>query len=218
MTISFIKEIIRNTIFRVSYVLGIVCSRIFTFEINWYRQEILIRIYSGWYSTQIGSHGRNIRICYPITSSGLKHVSIGDNFVSGPRLRIDAIEQFLDNDFTPVIQIGNDVTINADCHIGCINEIKIGDGTLIASKVLIIDHFHGNLDFSDLDRRPMSRTLKSKGKILIGNNVWIGEGCIILPGVFIGDNCIIGANSVVTKSFKADLIIGGNPAKIIRQI
>lgn len=52
--------------------------------------------------------------------------------------------------------------------------------------------------------------------IKIGNNVWVGTRVIILPGVEIGDNTIIGAGAVVTKSFPKDCIIGGNPAKILK--
>lgn len=56
------------------------------------------------------------------------------------------------------------------------------------------------------------------GKISIGNNVYIGNSSIILPGITIGDNVIIGAGSIVTKSFPSNVIIGGNPAKIISDI
>ena len=53
--------------------------------------------------------------------------------------------------------------------------------------------------------------------VFIGNNVWIGENVNILPGVFIGDNCIIGAGSVVTGYFLANSIIVGNPARVIKK-
>lgn len=56
------------------------------------------------------------------------------------------------------------------------------------------------------------------GRIVIGNNSFIGAGSIILPGVTIGDNCIVAAGSIVTKSLGNNVVIGGNPAKIISTI
>ena len=65
---------------------------------------------------------------------------------------------------------------------------------------------------------PIKRSLFSKGPVIIGNNVWIGSGVIILPNVTIGDNCILGANSVVTKSFEKNSVIAGNPARLIKTL
>lgn len=65
---------------------------------------------------------------------------------------------------------------------------------------------------------PGDISLYSKGPVIIGDNVWVGAGSCILPNVTIGNNCIIGANSVVTKSFPDNCVIAGNPAKIIKQL
>lgn len=71
---------------------------------------------------------------------------------------------------------------------------------------------------SELMIPPGDRSLYSKGPVIIGDNVWVGAGSCILPNVTIGNNCIIGANSVVTKSFPDNCVIAGNPAKIIKQL
>ena len=120
--------------------------------------------------------------------------------------------------YDPEIKIGSNVSFGKYCHIGCINKIDIGDGVLFGSNVLLIDHNHGMNDYSDLDLAPNDRTLSSSGPIYVGRNVWIGEKVTILPGVSIGNNSVIGANSVVTKSIPANCIACGIPAKIVKQI
>lgn len=69
-----------------------------------------------------------------------------------------------------------------------------------------------------LEARPRNSGREFGKPISIGNNVWIGGNAVICPGVSIGDNVVIGAGAVVTKSFPDDVFIGGNPAKIIKEI
>ena len=155
---------------------------------------------------------------YPFEIMGANYISIGSHFVARKRLKLRAFSVFNGQEFTPKITIGNHVSIETDCHIGCINEIEIGSNVLIASHVFISDHSHGSPDYSDIQHPPISRKLISKGKIKIENNVWIGEGAVILTGVTIGENSIIGANSVVSKSIPANTVAVGVPAKVIRQL
>ena len=65
---------------------------------------------------------------------------------------------------------------------------------------------------------PLERPLISKGAVVIENNVWVGEGVVIMPGITIGENSIIGANSVVTKDVPKNTVVGGVPAKILKQL
>lgn len=89
-------------------------------------------------------------------------------------------------------------------------KITIGKGTWIAPNVGLITSNH---DINDLDKH-------IKGKdIIIGKDCWIGMNAVILPGVELGDHTIVGAGSIVTKSFpEGNCVIGGNPAKIIKKI
>ena len=100
--------------------------------------------------------------------------------------------------------------LSGNCYFQASNGIEIGKNFLFASGIKLIS---GNHDFNDIEK-----TVPEK-PIIIGNDVWIGANAVILPGVKIGNHCIIGAGSVVTKTFEEDnLIIAGNPAKIIKRI
>lgn len=128
-------------------------------------------------------------------------------FTTGVDCRIDVFAN-------AELEIGNNVQINDNVHIACAESIKIGHNTLIASKVYLTDHDH---DFTFSELEPIEWPLRSK-PLIIGNNCWIGESVSILKGVSIGSGCVVGANSVVTKSFPNNVIVAGNPAKIIRSI
>lgn len=86
--------------------------------------------------------------------------------------------------------------------------LEIGEGTLWAFNLCIITGNHGLIDRSDY-------TYKS---VKLGKNCWIGNAVTILPGVELGDNVTVGANAVVTKSFPSNVVIGGNPARVIKEV
>jgi acetyltransferase-like isoleucine patch superfamily enzyme len=149
---------------------------------------------------------------------GAKFITIGSKVRSKSRFHLAAINYHNGVRFEPSIVIHDNVSINYDVHIAAINKVIIGKSSLIASKVFITDHFHGDTTYDSLNIPPSERTLFSKGPVIIGENVWIGEGAAIMPGVTIGNNSIIGANSVVTKSIPAFSVACGVPARIIKNV
>lgn len=159
-----------------------------------------------------------ICIDIPFHICGHEYIQVGEGFNSRAGLRMECLDAKLYIEHSPLLSIGNGVSINFRCHIGAINKIVIGDNVLIGSNVLITDHSHGRSDESDICITPGDRPLYSKGPVTIEKNVWIGENVCILSGVTIGRNSIIGANTVVTKDVPAYCIVAGNPMRIIRQI
>ncbi|HEY8931274.1 MAG TPA: DapH/DapD/GlmU-related protein [Mucilaginibacter sp.] len=97
---------------------------------------------------------------------------------------------------------------SGSCYIQGINGVIIGDDTIFAPGVKIISANHDMDDYKKHD--------KGGSPIIIGKKCWLGTNSVILPGVELGDNVIVGAGSVVTKSFGPNVIIGGVPAKIIK--
>ncbi len=179
---------------------------------------IISGFYSGYISYLFKFCGYNFRTLYPFYIIGGEKISIGNNFSSFRRNRIEVFGKILNINFNGKLTIGDNFSMNDDCHIACINKITIGNNVLFASKIFVTDHYHGEINKENLLIPPSKRLLYSKGEVIIQDNVWVGEGVVILPGVTIGENCVIGANSVITKSFPKNSIIGGNPAKLIRSI
>lgn len=117
----------------------------------------------------------------------------------------------------PELTIGENCSFGAFNHITCTNRVKIGNGVLTGKWVTITDNSHGATDFESLKIMPAQRPIVSKGPVIIGDNVWIGDKVTILPRVTIGDGAVVAANSVVTHDIPPFGVVGGNPAKIIKQ-
>ncbi len=111
------------------------------------------------------------------------------------------------------IQIGAGVARymagSGNCYFQGISGIIIGDNTMIAPGVKIISANHKLDDF---------KMHVKADPIVIGSNCWLGANSVILPSCNLGNNVIVGAGAVVTKSFESNVVIGGNPAKVIRKL
>ena len=183
------------------------------------RLDILVtKCLSNWHRLKFSSVGGNTYIRSPRKILGGRFIHIGSGFEAFPGLRIEAFDRHLDKRFTPRITIGDRVSINYDCHIGCVNEITIGNDVLLASRVYISDHSHGAPDYHDVDVPPSVRKVFSKGPVVIEDGVWIGEGACVLPGVRIGRHAIVGANAVVTRDVPPYAIVGGVPARVLKTL
>lgn len=108
--------------------------------------------------------------------------------------------------------VGKNFYANFDCIFLDVNTITIGDNVMFGPRVGLYTAGH------PIDKDVRITGLEYGLPITIGNNVWIGGNVVVMPGVHIGDNSIIGSGSVVTKDIPSDVIAAGNPCKVIRKI
>lgn len=110
------------------------------------------------------------------------------------------------------VHFGNNVYANFNLTLVDDTHIYVGDGTMFAPNVVIATAAH-----------PINPELRARGlqynmPVRIGRNCWLGAGVIVMPGVTIGDNVVIGAGSIVTKDIPSNVVAVGNPCRVMRQV
>ncbi len=110
------------------------------------------------------------------------------------------------------VEIGAKTVMGQECTISAYQRVRIGEQCVIADRAMFIDFDHGVVEVE----RPIRQQGIYKRDVEVGSNVWIGYGACILRGVRVGDNAVVGTNSVVTKDVPANAVVGGVPAKVIR--
>jgi acetyltransferase-like isoleucine patch superfamily enzyme len=111
-----------------------------------------------------------------------------------------------------VVEIGEKTVMGQECTISAYKRVRIGEQCVIADRAMFIDFDHGVVEVE----RPIRLQGIYKRDCIVGSNVWIGYGACFLRGIRVGDNAIVGTNSVVTKDVPANAVVGGVPAKVIR--
>ena len=200
------------------YLLGTIWSYLYPQLIRNKLESIRVRFFAGYKARKFKAFGQTSTIGIHSVYIREQYITIGENTHIGDYGRLTAYDyyQHTHQQFTPQITIGNNCSIGYQSHITAINSIVIGNNVLMGPRVLITDNAHGESTLEALQIPPSKRNLHSNGDVHIGDNVWIGEGAMIMPNVQIGKGAIIACNSVVTTDIPAYTIAAGSPAKIIK--
>lgn len=184
-------------------------------KMNYYRSVI----HNHWmkrYIEHLGVHS-SIGIGCQLQGGG-KTITIGDNTSIANHCILGCWKHHQGKEYDPKIVIGDNTYVGEYTQITAANLIKIGNGVLTGRYVYISDNNHGKTDYESLCQQPSERELDIKGPVIIGDNVWIGDKVSILSGVTIGKGSVIACNAVVTKDVPPYSVVGGVPAKVIKQI
>lgn len=196
-------------------------SHVYTYQLSQWLQSKRTMLYTLWISNFLGEVGEKCSFQYPLRlqGGGSGRIRIGARTCIQAYSILGSWERYgKDEQYEPEIIIGKDCNIGEFCHITAINKITIGDGLLTGRFVYIGDNAHGGLSWEEADIPPAKRHLTSKGEIMIGRNVWIGDKVSVFGGVTIGDNVIVGAGSIVTHDIPSNSMAAGAPAKILKQL
>jgi acetyltransferase-like isoleucine patch superfamily enzyme len=110
------------------------------------------------------------------------------------------------------VAIGAKTVLGQECTISAYRRVRIGEQCVVADRAMFIDFDHGVVEVE----RPIRLQGIYMRDLEVGSNVWIGYGACVLRGVRVGDNSIVGTNSVVTRDVPANAVVGGIPARILR--
>jgi acetyltransferase-like isoleucine patch superfamily enzyme len=150
----------------------------------------------------------------PTTIFNEQYIHVGTNTLIGPDISLSAGmvpgQQCITN---PVVTIGDRCLIGRGSGIVGHFSIEIGDDVWTGHNVYITDQNHGYEDVT----RPISQQSQPERAVKIGDGSWLGYGSVVLPGVTIGEHCVIGANSVVTHDVPSFSVAVGVPARVIKQ-
>ena len=160
--------------------------------------------------------GRNVTFYVSLRGGGSGSIRIGDGnkfgWPAAPRLGAGEIMVQARSPESEII-IGERNAFSNNVAIVANERITVGNDCQIGDLVAIYD-----CDFHEINPATRNRSAGPTGPVSIGNNVWLGSRVMVLKGVSIGDNSVVAAMSVVTKSIPANCVVAGIPAKVIRSI
>ena len=159
---------------------------------------------------QMGQNGMIMKPWYlKIHGSG---ISFGDQVhVVTSRDRPVRLTTWCHGDHQGRVEIGDYALICPDVRVDSATEIRVGANTMLAAGVYLTDaDWHGIYDRAEI--------VGKTAPVILGDNVWLGDSAIVCKGVTIGDNSIVGAGSVVTRSIPANVVAAGNPAVVVRDL
>lgn len=174
---------------------------------NW----LYAKIFSLLFRRSFGRFGKNVRIISPVSIEGAKNIYLGDNILVAAQSCLAAVPLTGGPDCS--LEVGDGCTIGRFNHIYATSRIVLGKNVLTANNVYISDNLH---DYRNAGLPILKQAIIQKSTVVIGEGTWLGHNACVI-GAKIGRNCVVGANSVVTRDIPDHCVVVGAPAFIIKR-
>ncbi len=174
------------------------------------RDFLSVSLYRALSGFLFHSTGRHVRIVWPLRIVGGRYLRFADDVSVETGAYIAALPV---GETKPSVTFGRGTKIGNHVHIVCIDSIEFGESVLVADRVFIADNQHG---YTNPVTAIMDQPLQRFGPVKIGRHSWIGENVCIV-GASVGEHCVIGANSVVTRDIPDWCVAAGSPAVPIKR-
>lgn len=177
-------------------------------------ESIKTRLFTAFIRRQFGCCGKGLSVVPPLRFANLHLVSLEDHVTINQHCWIHALSGKEQEEVSAKLMVGAHTSIGMGATISAAKRIVLGKQVLLARNVYISDHGHA---FEDVRMPIILQGLRDVRDVLVGDGTWIGQNACVMPGVHIGKHCVIGANSVVTRSLPDYCVAVGSPARIVKQ-
>lgn len=179
---------------------------------QWFMLQRSRVVTATWHKWRLRGCGKGAIVQRPLFWTP-EFIQLGARVLIWPGCRIEGVDEYAGTRYSPIIRLGDNVSLQQGCHITAAGELIIGDDTTILCSALItdIDHQYEAAGVSVHDQPIRVRAT------YIGRNCLIGAGARIQAGTHLGDHCVVGTNAVVRGKFPDQCVITGIPARIVKR-
>ena len=178
-------------------------------------KESIQKLFNLFVSREFRSFGKGTALGLPVTLWDQHQIALGEQVYIGPNSWLQAIDNERKPLKNPILSIGDKTSITGSCFIAAKKEVIVEDNVLMGRFVHISDHSHA---YQDVSKPIKDQGITDARPVRICSGAWLGQGVIVCPGVTIGKNAVIGANSLVNQSIPDFCVAAGSPARVLKEL
>ena len=177
------------------------------------RLLVVVRLHTALLARSFAGLGHGTRITPPFRFSNLRLMSLGNETLVHRNCWFNALP-LESTEHGPLLTIGDKCSIGQGAILSAACHVELGAQVLLGPNVYISDHGH---EYADPERPIMLQGITPPRPVVIGSGTWLGYNVCVLPGVSIGRNCVVGANSIVRSNLPDFSVAVGSPARVIKR-